>query len=379
MTERATDTDFKVGLEGIEGGTGRLLPAAATDFDGEGVEFRTGDLLFGKLRPYLAKTWLADRHGAAVGDFLVLRPKPNADAKYLNYVLLSGAFLMPVTAASTGAKMPRTDWTTVKNLAVHVPPLGEQRAIADYLDQETAQIDALVAKQEEFVGLLRERRLSQITDAFARLGSPDTQLRRVADIQTGITLAGEGDPSHPRWPYLRVANVQMGNVDLSHVKEIHLSTIEAAGSMLRAGDVLVTEGGDIDKLGRGTVWGGSISPMIHQNHVFAVRAKPDHLIPAYLAWWLDSLVAREYFYLTAKKTTNLASTNKTVVGRLPMCVPGVDEQSATVERIRERVSRIDALIAKAEEHIALAKKRRSALITAAVTGQLDVRTARKAG
>ncbi|WP_334122364.1 restriction endonuclease subunit S [Glutamicibacter sp.] len=258
-----------------------------------------------------------------------------------------------------------------------LPPLDEQCIIADYLDRETAQIDALVAKQEEFIELLRERRQSQISDIFASLGSPNTQLRRVAHIQTGITLSGGGNPSHPQWPYLRVANVQMGRVDLSHVKEIHLPPAEATTSLLRAGDVLMTEGGDIDKLGRGTVWDGSIERMVHQNHVFAVRAKPARLVPAFLAWWLDSSIAREYFYLTAKKTTNLASTNKTVVGRLPIHIPEISRQDEIVTQISEQTLRIDALIAKAEEHITLAKERRSALITAAVTGQFDVRTAEK--
>ncbi len=74
-------------------------------------------------------------------------------------------------------------------------------------------------------------------------GQPDTELRRVAHIQTGVTLSGDGDQDLPRWPYLRVANVQMGSVDLSHVKEIHLSVVDAAASLLRAGDVLMTEGG----------------------------------------------------------------------------------------------------------------------------------------
>jgi len=280
---------------------------------------------------------------------------------------------------STGTTFKAIVAADLSNLEFPAVGLDEQRAIADYLDQETAQIDALVAKQEEFIRLLRERRLSQITGAFSRLGEPNSELRRVAHVQSGVTLSGEGDPRHPTWPYLRVANVQMGRVDLEEVKEIRLSPGDAQASMLRAGDVLMTEGGDIDKLGRGTVWDGSIDPIVHQNHVFAVRVNRDRLVPEYLAWWLDSVTSRRYFYLTAKKTTNLASTNKTVVGRLPVSVPSVDEQRAIVRRIEEQTSRIDTLIAKAEEHIALAKERRSALITAAVTGQFDVRTARKAG
>lgn len=149
--------------------------------------------------------------------------------------------------------------------------------------------------------------------------------------------------------------------------------------MLRAGDVLLTEGGDIDKLGRGTVWDGHINPMLHQNHVFAVRPTPGRLLPDYLALWLDSPTSREYFYLTAKKTTNLASTNKTIVGRLPIRVPSIEQQNNVIQQHTREVGKIDALIAKAQEHIAYAKERRAALTTAAVTGEFDVRAARKEG
>ena len=119
--------------------------------------------------------------------------------------------------------------------------------------------------------------------------------------------------------------------------------------------------------------------MLHQNHVFAVRPTRGNLLPEYLALWLDSTISREYFYLTAKKTTNLASTNKTVVGRLPIRVPSVEQQYSVVQRHAHEVGRIDALIAKAQEHIAYAKERHAALITAAVTGQFDMRATRKAG
>lgn len=335
---------------------------------------------------HIGKTTLVNTEiaatGACFGNFMQrLRVGSRMHPRFLWYLmnleLVRNQFVYLSTTTTGLSNLSARD---ISQVGVPAPPhLDGQRAIADYLDQETAQIDALVAKQVEFIGLLRERRLSQITDAFSRLGEPDSELRRVAHIQTGVTLSGDGDPLHPKWPYLRVANVQMGRVDLEEVKRIRLSPADAEASMLRAGDVLMTEGGDIDKLGRGTVWAGTIDPIVHQNHVFAVRANRDRLVPEYLAWWLDSITSRRYFYLTAKKTTNLASTNKTVVGRLPINVPAVDEQRSIATQLDEQTARIDTLIAKAEEHITLAKERRAALITAAVTGQFDVRTPRKAG
>jgi type I restriction enzyme S subunit len=336
-----------------------------------------GDVLFSKDGTIGATALVTDERDFVVASSLIIITPDQRRMlpRFLNYAFAARPVAEQARTLTRGAGLPRLSVANLARVELPLPPLNEQRAIADYLDHETAQIDALVAKQDKFIGLLRERRLSQITNAFSGLGEPDTQLRRVAHIQTGVTLSGDGDPAHPKWPYLRVANVQMGRVELSHVKEIYLPAKDAAASMLRAGDVLMTEGGDIDKLGRGTVWDGAISSMVHQNHVFAVRANLDRLIPEYLAWWLDSLTARRYFYLTAKKTTNLASTNKTVVGRLPMLVPSIDEQRTIITHIGAQTTQIDALIAKAEQHIALAKERRVALLTAAVTGQIDVRTA----
>lgn len=361
------DVEVSEGGYPVYGSGGVFRRASRYLYDGESV-------LFGRKGTIDRPLYVNERFWTVDTMYYTI-PGPRVVPKFLYYV----ATTIPFGSYSTSTALPSMTQSDLAGHKIPLPPLHEQRAIADFLDHETVQIDALVAKQEEFVAYLRERRTAAIGEALAQLGPADTQLRRVAQIQTGITLSGDGDPSLPAWAYLRVANVQMGHVDLTEVKTIHLSQREASGSMLHAGDVLMTEGGDIDKLGRGTVWDGRISPMVHQNHVFAARANPARLMPEYLALWLDSTTAREYFYATAKKTTNLASTNKTVVGRLPMCVPSIERQASVVQQCSEESGRLDALIAKAQEHIALAKERRAALITAAVTGQLDVRTAQKVG
>lgn len=171
---------------------------------------------------------------------------------------------------------------------------------------------------------------------------------------------------------MRVANVQVGYVDLSEVKAVRISEAVAQEAMLKPGDVLMTEGGDLDKLGRGALWNGEVVPMLHQNHVFAVRPLID-MDSKYLVYFLDSAAARRYFVITARKTTNLASTNKSILGNLPLPCPPLDVQRQVVVLLDEQTTKIDALIAKTERFIELSKERRSALITAAVTGQIDVR------
>jgi len=157
VTERASNPTFRLGLEGIEGGTGRLLDEVIGDYKGDGIAFAEGDVLFGKLRPYLAKSWVATKPGEAVGDFHVYRPAGGLLPKFLGYSLLSRSFLDPVAASVAGAKMPRTSWDFIRNVELYAPPPPEQRAIADYLDRETAKIDTLIGKQERLIETLRER------------------------------------------------------------------------------------------------------------------------------------------------------------------------------------------------------------------------------
>jgi len=203
--------------------------------------------------------------------------------------------------------------------------------------------------------------------------SAKLHLKYHADIQTGVTLSGEGRASDPEWPYLRVANVQAGHVDTTEIKTVRLPFDAAQLSLLRPGDVLMTEGGDIDKLGRGSFWPGRIDPCLHQNHVFAVRAHAT-LDPHFLVYLLDASDARRYFRSGARKTTNLASTNKWTVENLPIRLPVVQKQRTLVKHLNGHTAKINALIAKAGRFIELAKERRAALITAAVTGQIDVRS-----
>ena len=119
-------------------------------------------------------------------------------------------------------------------------------------------------------------------------------------------------------PYLRVANVQEdGYLDLSDVKLVKVSLKLCEKLLLQDGDVLMNEGGDYDKLGRGTVWKGEIHPCIHQNHVFRVRPKTKKLRSEYLAFWSQSEFGKKYFILSSKQSTNLASINSTQLHGIP--------------------------------------------------------------
>lgn len=199
-------------------------------------------------------------------------------------------------------------------------------------------------------------------------------LKSVCFIQSGITLGKAYlAQSLSEYPYLRVANVQAGRLNLDVVKIVAVPPTEAARFMLKAGDVLMTEGGDPDKLGRGCVWKGQIEPCLHQNHVFAVRPNPRKLAPEYLSAILSSKCAKDYFLLTAKQTTNLASTNRTTIGGFRIPLPDVEEQIRLLHDLRAAIGPIDEAVVQANREIALLSEYRTRLIADVVTGKLDVR------
>ncbi|MFF1610847.1 restriction endonuclease subunit S [Amycolatopsis sp. NPDC058278] len=197
-----------------------------------------------------------------------------------------------------------------------------------------------------------------------------TRLKHVSTVQTGITLSGEGNPADPEWPYLRVANVQVGYVAMREIKTVRVSPDRAAASMLQPGDVLMTEGGDIDKLGRGALWRGQVPDMLHQNHIFAVRPS-EALDSEFFVYWLDGSVARTYFRTTAKQTTNLAGTNKWTLGNLPIPVRPLEEQHAIADYLDRETARIDTLIEEQQRLIEMLRERREATIRSALLSGLD--------
>lgn len=164
VTKRCEDiTLVKVGLENIEGKTGRYITTEST-FDGDGIEFKKNDILFGKLRPYLAKVYLAEFKGNAVGDIFVYRPRFNIVAKFARYLMLSDRYIDVINSSTAGAKMPRVSSSFIANLPVITPPLPEQKEIADYLDTKTTQIDKIIATINTQIEKLKELRKTLIND-----------------------------------------------------------------------------------------------------------------------------------------------------------------------------------------------------------------------
>ena len=260
-------------------------------------------------------------------------------------------------------------------MPIPTPPISEQQRIATYLDVETARIDALISKKRRLIELLDEQDRRTIDDLFdSAVTDRLTRLGYVADVRSGITLGGIQPKAADEItvPYLRVANVQHDRLDLSEVKTVAVDRKTAQRTMLRSGDVLMTEGGDIDKLGRGTVWQGEIDPCLHQNHVFAVRVRTRDLLPGFLALVTRTSHARRYFEMTGVRSTNLASTNASKVSDFRIPYPSLEMQLALVRKYQRKRDHLDRVRIAVRHEIDLLVERRQALITAVVTGEMQV-------
>ena len=176
-------------------------------------------------------------------------------------------------------------------------------------------------------------------------------LERVADIQTGLAKGRRQLVDPVELPYLRVANVQDGYLDLSEVKTIFVERGRIDRYRLRSGDVLLTEGGDLDKLGRGTVWRGELDTCLHQNHVFVVRPNLAEVLPPFLSALTSSDYGKRYFLGCAKQTTNLASINSRQLKAFPVLVPPLAEQrkiAAILSSVDEAIEKTQVVIDRAQ-------------------------------
>ncbi|ELQ5994192.1 restriction endonuclease subunit S [Cronobacter dublinensis] len=180
-TEKGSSNNTRyVGMENISSNTGKFLHKDEASSEGSSVSFERGDILFGKLRPYLAKSWLATFSGVCSSEFLVFQSK-KIHAKYLNYYLLTNEFIKQVDSSTYGSKMPRANWEFINQLPVPTWSYEESKAISVYLDNLTAKLDWLLEKQQQQITLLQERRTALISAAVT--GKIDVRDWRAPDAQ----------------------------------------------------------------------------------------------------------------------------------------------------------------------------------------------------
>ncbi len=312
---------------------------------------------------------------------------------YLFRSLQSPAVAYQLHVEANGVTRYGLSHSAIKSIWLPTPPLAEQAAIARFLDYADRRLRRYIRAKQKLIKVLEEQKQAIIHRAVTRGLDPNVRLKPsgvewlgevpehwelkrlkdIATVQTGITLGKDYRASETRrYPYLRVANVQAGHVDLRSVKEIDVPESEARRCMLRARDVLMTEGGDIDKLGRGCIWTGEVASCLHQNHVFAVRCGT-RLLPEFLVGLMASSHGRSYFQATAKQTTNLAATNGTTLRAFPLFLPDIEEQRRILLSVGAETEAVDRAVIATKHEIKLLREYLTRLIADVVTGKVDVR------
>lgn len=255
--------------------------------------------------------------------------------------------------------------------------------ILSAIDQAIDQAENLLAKYQRIQTGLLQNLLARgvdeqgqprplVTHGNAPALYPGWEMKPLGDIAnvaSGVTLGRNLEGAGMiTLPYLRVFNVQDGYVDLSDVKTVTIRPGELTRYKLEKGDVLMNEGGDFDKLGRGTVWEGQIEPCLHQNHVFRVRTNRQKLLPHFLALISASPYGKRFFVLSSKQSTNLASINSTQLKAFPVPCPDVREQ----QRILDMYDAQQAVISGESARLAKLRRLKTGLMQDLLTGTVSV-------
>ena len=336
----------KVALENIESGTGKYIDSNAI-LQGNGIAFTQGDILYGKLRPYLAKVWLAEFEGNAVGDFFVYRVATAYYNCYAKYVMLAPSFTAITNDSTYGAKMPRVSAEFIANLRFPLPPLPEQRAIADYLDKKCGAIDAAIAEAKKGIEEYKAWKKSLIFEAVNGEWKK-RRLRFLADITTGNKDTQDAEPEGAYPFYVRSPIVERSSS----------YTFEGPG-ILMAGD----------GAGAGRVFHYAEGKYaVHQRvyRIYNFRG----IEGRFLLYSLGAIFPLEMDKGSAQST--VPSVRLPMLKDLPIPLPPLPEQQAIADYLDEKCAAIDAMVAEKEALIADLEAYKKSLIYEVVTGKREV-------
>ena len=362
-------------------------------------QFTDNDVIFAKITPSMENgksaiaTGLENNIGFGSTEFHIFRSFGTVLPEYLWRFIRQQSFRDDAKRVMSGAVgQQRVPADYLKSYPLPLPPLAEQKRIVTKigsmatrttrvrtaLDQIKALVDMYKARVLElaFTGKLTEdfRDSSNSHDVRINGYPPGWNVKTLGEIgyiQGGIQIGKKRTASAElaKVPYLRVANVQRGWLNLDEIKTVAVTSMEKERLLLQHGDILMNEGGDRDKLGRGWVWEGQITECIHQNHVFRIRLK-DKSFPSYFVSHYANEKGQQYFFEQGTQTTNLASISKRKLAALPIPVPPEDEAIAIVDRIESTFAWIDRLMTEHFEVTNLLQRLDAAIYSSAFRGEL---------
>lgn len=335
---------------------------------------RPGDVIVSTVRTYLraiARIEKTENQRIYSTGFAVLRPDPErVDTRYIGYVLGSDPVMDEIVATSAGVSYPAIQASALQRIRVPFVPFDHQQRIADYLDRETGEIDAMIATLDELVSALGERRSSAIDRAFLEGGRrPTVSVQMIADVTVGIVIEpsklyvphGQGVPA------LRGLNVAPGRIIDENVvtisRDAHIAHLK---SQLRTGDVVTVRTGRVGTTALVTEkWDGANAIDLV---ITRLREGND---PRFLYWYLESSVARGQIDSDSVGSVQ-SHFNVGALKRLRVPMVDSEEQKRIADELDEATARVDAMLAKVADLKSLLLERRAALITDVVTGEKEV-------
>lgn len=374
------DTNIKIGLENITSWTGKFIKTD-TIYDGKGSYFEKGDILYGKLRPYLAKTWVAEFNGQAVGDFYVLRCKNSSYNHFVKLLLLNKQLVYLLDSFTYGAKMPRVSWNDMSRVYIPYPPLDEQKKIVEYLSTKTSLIDAQQSAREKEIRLLEELKQAEIANVVTRGLNPD-----VPKKDSGIPWVGQ-IPSH--WNVKRLGAFFNNNIssnseykfdkaykfnygtivpkneigDVSDLKETYLKY-----SILKKNDIIINGLNlNYDFVSQRV----AISPAdCIITSAYIVLRPVSNTYSLYFLQLFKAMDSQKLFHGMGTGIRLTLSFNELKSQMLP--IPPIEEQRAIVEYIEQKNKVIDDMIANLRAEIDFLTEYKQRMIADAVTGQIKI-------
>jgi type I restriction enzyme S subunit len=300
--------------------------------------FHKGDVLFGRRRAYLKKAVVAPFDGICSGDITVITSKPDyLLPELLPFIIQNDTLFDFAVEKSAGSLSPRVKWEHLKNYEFSLPDMKKQHELSELLwamDATKKSYQRLVAATDE---LVKSQFIEMFGDPRSNpYGHTCRPLSEISEIMSGITKGRKIKGTRTvDVPYICTANVQDGYVDWTKRKYMPATVEEISKYSLLCDDVLIIEGGDPDKVGRGCLAGTLPDPCIYQNHVFRIRVDKASISPEFLAAYLLLPSTKKYFLSCAKQTTGIATINKKQLKDLLVMFPDSAAQDEYIAVVRQ--------------------------------------------
>ena len=385
--EKSVTTDYKkyVGLENIMSQTGQYVQTGIEVDLTENLTFEVGDILFGKLRPYLRKYWRAEFSGTASSEFVIIKGS-SLNLNFLFWAIQSDSFINDVDSSTYGSKMPRASWEYMKNIKLPFPEsIEEQTQIADFLDKKVAQLDKVKSLLEEQINTLEDYRQSLIYETVTK-GLDKTvplkdsgvdwigqipegwgvgKLKYYFDVQLGKMLQPSAiNGNDIEIDYLRAINVQWDNILVDNLSKMWCNPSEVSKYEIMNGDLLVCEGGEVGRCG---IVEYLSDRAIIQNAVHRIRSA-ERANVRFLNYYIQHTTKSKWFDILCNKATIAHLTSEKLLNTL-VVLPSISEQIQIADFLDKKTEQINQMIAIKKEQIENINKQRQTLIYDVVTGK----------